>query len=284
MPQSEQVTIVKADGSTEPFRIKKLEGSLRRSGASKNDISEVVTHISDELEEGMTTNEIYRHAFDVLKEIERPAAARYSLRRALFDLGPSGFPFEDFVAEAFREQGYRTRTGVMLSGKCGRHEMDVLAERAGERVGCELKFHNKVGIKTDMQVALYVHARFEDIDARARASKGGVPFSGKWLVTNTKFTRSAIHYAACAGMHAVGWNYPRKDNLQDLIERTGLHPMTCLTSLSNTDKRRLLDDKVVLCRTLRDDPEVLRRIGVKDKKIREVIEESRVLCRPEARV
>ena len=89
-----QALITKADGSTEYFKVEKLRRSLRRAGAAPNEVNVIVAQITKELYDGIKTQEIYRHAFTLLRASELPAATRYSLRRALFGLGPSGFPFE----------------------------------------------------------------------------------------------------------------------------------------------------------------------------------------------
>jgi hypothetical protein len=44
--------------------------------------------IYSELKEGMTTSEIYGHAFSLLKKYHVSLAARYSLKQAIMDLGP----------------------------------------------------------------------------------------------------------------------------------------------------------------------------------------------------
>lgn len=274
------IPIVKADGSVEPFKISKLETSLRRAKVPKKEIEQVVTEIMSHITEGITTDDIYRKVYSHLQKVERASAARYSLRRALFDLGPSGFPFEDFVAEIFRAKGYRTRTGVFLKGRCSNHEIDVLAEKRMERIGAELKFHNSPGVKTDLKIALYVHARFEDIKQHAQSTTGAVEITRPLLITNTKFTRNAIDYASCAGLDLIGWSYPRKENLEKLILETGLHPLTCLTTLSTQEKRRFLEHKIVLCKTLQDNPDIMLRQGIKQTKVDSVLKEGALLCVP----
>ena len=83
------VLITKADGTQEPFKAVKLRHSLRRAGAEKPEIEEIVTTVQGELQPGMTTQEIYRRAFALLRESSAPVRARYTLRRALFGLGPT---------------------------------------------------------------------------------------------------------------------------------------------------------------------------------------------------
>src|SRR3989344_3258938 len=112
------VLITKADGEQEPFDPVKLEQSLEHSGASSTARARIAAHILHELRPGMRTEEIYHRAFDMLRHEEpHPVAARYSVKRALFQLGPSGFPFEQFIAEVLRAHGWSARTGVALTGR-----------------------------------------------------------------------------------------------------------------------------------------------------------------------
>src|ERR1700685_1354929 len=96
----EHLQITKADGELEPFDPAKLERSLAHAGASSTMRARILSHVITALHPGIMTEEIYRHAFQMLREHEeKPVAARYSMKRAVFALGPSGFPFERFLAE-----------------------------------------------------------------------------------------------------------------------------------------------------------------------------------------
>jgi len=273
MPQS--MLITKADGEQEPYDAVKLEHSLERAGASSTVRARIAARIARELKPGMRTEDIYRHAFDILRHEDlTPVAARYSIKRAIFALGPSGFPFEQFIAEVLRAHGWKTRTGVALTGRCAPHEVDVLAEKDGTRVGIEAKFHNDAGGTTDIKDALYVKARYDDLrethDASSRVDEG-------WLMTNTRFTRNAIRYAQCSNLKLIGWDYPRTGNLLDMVEKARVHPLTCLTTLSEGEKRRLLENKIVLCKHV-SAPHVLEEFGVKPARIPQVLEEAQRLC------
>ncbi|MEX0673085.1 MAG: ATP cone domain-containing protein [Candidatus Paceibacterota bacterium] len=273
-----QIEIIKANGEREMFVPMKLENSLLRSGAEPELVEEVIAHIREELNDGMTTKEIYKHAFEVLARKKKSVASRYSLRNAVIGMGPTGFPFEQFVARIFTEKGYQTHTGVIMRGKCGEHEIDVIAHTNDSLIMMEAKFHNEHGISSGIKTALYVKARFEDLKDQPIPGIEGRTLDQGWLVTNTKFTSSAIEYGACAGLSMVGWNYPATGNLQDLIEESGLHPITCLTSLTDTAKRSLLENNTVLCRMVKDDDELLRAAGLTTAEITEVREEAGELC------
>lgn len=272
--------IVKEDGTQEYFDVAKLRLSLSRAGAPGREIDDIVRHVSAAIKDGDSTKSIYRHAFAHLKKSVRPAAARYSMKRAVLALGPSGFPFEKFIAEIFTALGYRAKTGVVLAGKCVEHEVDVIAEGSERRIGVEAKFHNDLGLKSDVKVALYVKARFDDLAAAGKPQY----FDERWLVTNTKFTEQATLYGRCAGISLVSWEYPKQRNLNHLIEEAGVHPVTCLTTLSRKEKDTLLSRSIVLCRDIMRDRNTLASAGLSGTKIDGVIAEARALCGSGVRV
>ncbi len=76
------------------------------------------------------------------------------------------------------------------------------------------------------------------------------PPSQGWLVTNTRFTTDALQYGRCAGLHMISWDFPAGSGLKDIIDNTGLYPVTCLTTLNRSEKLRLLENRIVLCKSL----------------------------------
>lgn len=274
------ILVTKISGEQEPWDPRKLERSLRAAQADSEMIREIIAHIEKDLRDGISTRDIYRHAFELLKRYSRPVAAQYSLRKAIMQLGPSGFPFEKFIAAMLRAQGYVTHTGIIVPGACVSHEVDVVAEKSGERILVEAKYHNSIETKSDVKVALYVHARFQDIHKRIEASVAGIGvFTRAWLITNTSFTSQAIQYASCADLALTGWNYPRGHTLQDIVQITQSHPLTCLTTLSTNHKNALLDTGIVLCRDIVEDPTPLEKIGMNKARIASVVKEGNALCK-----
>jgi hypothetical protein len=274
---SNSIEIVKAHGEREAFDREKLKRSLERAGATQDLAEDIATRIEKRIKNGMTTKDIYRQAFSVLRKIEMPLATRFNLKRAIFQFGPAGYPFEKFVGKLLERRGYKVQVGKIVPGKCVRHEIDVIAEKEDQHFLVECKFHNQQGIKSDVKVALYVKARFDDVQAGLREEYQH-PFHQAWLVTNTKFSKDAIQYARCQGMRIIGWNYPRGGSLQVFIEEAGLHPLTCLLSLPLFQKRMLLNRGVVLCRELIENPSLLSEVGVKGAKQEQVIDEIRKAC------
>lgn len=272
-----QIFITKADGEREPFDPHKLDQSLARAGAHSDSRVKILERVGKELREGMRTEDIYTHAFDMLREEAQPAvAARYSVKRAIFALGPSGFPFEQFLAEVLKAHGWTAQTGVALTGRCAPHEVDVLARKGNRTIGIEAKFHNEPGGKTDIKDALYVHARYEDL---AKSPEKSSRVSEGWLVTNTRFTRNAIRYAQCSNLTLLGWDYPRNRGLLQMIEEVRVHPLTALTTLSDGEKHRLLENRIVLCKSIQS-AHLLEEYGVKPSRVSQVLEEAKFLCAP----
>lgn len=257
----DQIVVIKANGKREAFEPEKLKASLLRSGASSNSAEQVLTHIQQELYNDISTSEIYKRAFDLLKQIERPVARNYSLRRAIMELGPSGFPFEDFVAEILKVKGFKTLARQTVLGGCVPHEVDVVAWNEKKLVMVEAKFHNGLGTKSDLKVVLYMKARFDDLEENV-FNYGGDDrkITDSWLITNTKFSSTAIHYAECKNLILIGWNYPEKGSLQSMIEEEALHPITCLTTLSPEEKKSLVEKGAVLCSNIKSNPQILEDV------------------------
>ncbi len=265
--------IVKTDGSIEHWDGAKLERSLRRAGATASAAERIRQTIEATISQSEESTQIYRRAFQMLRRDGRASAARYSLRRALFELGPGGHPFEDFVAELFKSEGWNVLPRQILQGKCVTHEVDVYAERNGEHLAAELKYHNDPGYKTDVKVALYVKARLDDIWSCDDHAPGTPKIDHGYLVTNTKFTSQAIQYATCSGVNLIGWNYPHHGNLYDRIVASGLYPVTALTTLRKSEKRLLIDKNISTTELLQQNRQLLREIGVVPERIGRIIAE-----------
>lgn len=271
-----QPLIIKASGQKEAFDPKKLMRSLKEASASEA----VAKIIAEEIAQGLvnghsTTQSIYRKAFKLLKTYEKQSAPKYNLKRAIMELGPSGYPFERLMGEIFERQGFSVKVGVPLKGACVVHEIDVFAEKADEIVLMECKFHNQAGHKNDVKIPLYIQARFQDVESQLR--KNPVYGSKKityWVATNTRFTKDAVDYGECAAMKMIGWDYPQEKSLRDLINQTSLHPLTCLTSISAKAKLNLLEKGFITCSDILKEPFALVDIGyspVKRKRVEEEI-------------
>lgn len=251
------IKVLKASGELEPFSEEKVRSSLQRARAESQTIEKIVAHVKNELYEGISTQKIYSHIFDLLRKEKSNLVSRYNLKEAIMELGPTGFPFEKFVAGILAAYNYVVEVGKIVEGKCVSHEIDIIAQKENEHFMIECKFHNRPGTKTDVKAALYVYARFLDVQNAWLATPGHrQKFHQAWLVTNTKVTSEAIDYTRCVGLKLISWDYPPEGSLRFLIEKSGLHPLTALESLSPSEKRRLLAQGIVFQKDL---PEEFRR-------------------------
>src|SRR5262245_21176843 len=207
--------LLKTTGQIEVFREHKLRRSLRRSGASADQVERTVDAVRKRLHDGMASTEVFRIAHRELRHEGRDTAARYSLQRAIQRLGPDGFPFESFIGELWRREGYRVKTGVLLNGRFVRHEVDFVGVKGRARLLGECKFRSQSDGQVDVKVALLVHARAADLKI--------VGFRQFWLVTNGRFTKDALTYGEGVGLQMLSWDHPKGDGLRDRIDRAGLH-------------------------------------------------------------
>ena len=277
---SSENTVVKSSGSKVNFDLEKLRLSLEKSKASKEVIAEILNAIIAEYYDGISTKEIYQKAFRMLRQRDRHTAGRYKLKKAIIELGPTGYPFEKYVAELFRIKGYETQVGKIIAGRCVFHEMDVVASKPDEKIMVECKFHSDPNRFSDVKVPMYIKSRFEDIAeeyAQTAASKKQ-KLTG-FIYTNTRFTKDAMQYALCQSMNLVSWDFPRNNSLREQIDASGLYPITCLTQLTLVEKQQLLEMDIVLTKDLCTSAHLLQKIGIRtSKRYHSILDEAKALC------
>lgn len=278
MNNSSEIEIVKQSGERTLFSLKKLENSLRKSGADEDLVHEIANYVYKELYSGISTKEIYNRAFSLLKKRKGAFASRYKLKKAIYELGPTGFPFEKFIGALLFYSGYKVEIGQILQGKCVTHEVDVIGHKEDQYIVVECKFHGSEGRKCDVKIPLYIHSRYRDIfDFYVGNDEEATPNKG-WVVTNTRFSADALTYGKCAGLYLLGWDTPKNDSLKDRIDRLGLYPVTVSTLLTQREKQFLLSRDVVLCRQLVNDAFYLDHLGISEKRKTRILDEITLLC------
>ena len=281
MAQEMDIDIVKSSGEKAKFSLDKLRNSLKHSGADHMVVEQIVDKVKEELFEGISTKEIYNRAFALLKQKKSVFASKYKLKKAIYELGPTGFPFERFVAAILEYSGYTTRTDVIMNGSCVTHEIDVVAEKNGTVIIIECKFHGEEGRNCNVKIPLYIHSRYNDIKAHWATKKNETKkLDVGWVTTNTRFTKDAVKYGTCAGLYLLSWDYPKNDGLKDRIDRLGLYPITVSTMLTNREKQFLLSRDVVLCQQLGKDKFFLDHLGISKARKEKILTEIEQLCNP----
>lgn len=274
------IEILNKSGEITLFSIDKLKNSLRKSGADEHLVQEISQMVVQEVYPGISTTEIYNRAFSLLKKSKGTFASRYKLKKAIYELGPTGFPFEKFISAILFYSGYKVETGKILQGYCVTHEVDVVGHKDDEYIIAECKFHGDERRKCDVKIPLYIHSRYTDIHKFYESKADEQTPNKGWVVTNTRFTIDAENYGKCVGLYLLSWDFPKNDGLKDRIDRLGLYPITVSTLLSQREKQFLLSRDIVLCRQLVNDVFYLDHLGIPEKRKAQILEEITLLCFP----
>jgi hypothetical protein len=266
---TKQISVRKASGEHEPYAPEKLADSLRQAGADEELVLQILGDINAWLAEGVSTRKIYARALSLLRRQRQSAHARYRVKDALMELGSSGYPFEVYIGEIFKAQGYEVQTGIVVEGASINHEMDVIATGKGQQLLLECKYTQKQGNHVSIQVPLYVHSRVADIVAKRKQDPAlqGLEFIAG-VVTNTRFSDDSTRYAKAYGMRLLSWDYPAGNGLKDLIVRDRLYPVTILTTISPGTKELLIREGLVSCGLLAENLDILLQLGLGEKKRR----------------
>ncbi len=277
--QDSNIEILKSSGKKVDFSVEKLRSSLKHSGADDQLVQQIVDTVRDELYQGISTKEIYNRAFVLLKQKKSLYASKYKLKKAIYELGPTGFPFENFVAAILQYSGYKTEVGKIMQGICVSHEIDVFAEKKGNVRVIECKFHSEEGRNCNVKVPLYINSRYRDIAQQWEKRKDkSKKMDGGGVATNTRFTEDALTYGKCVGLHLLSWDYPKENGIKDRIDRLGLYPITVSQLLTQREKQFLLSRDVVLCRQLLKDRFFLDHLGISAKRKEKIVAEVEMLC------
>jgi hypothetical protein len=270
--------VKKASGVMEPFSREKLKRSLQRSGAADLLIDSILNDVDSWIYDGVSSRKIYDMAFSLLRKKTLGNAARYKLKRAIMELGPTGHPFEHFVGQVFKRQGFDIDVAQVIQGHCVTHEVDVITTRDFNQTFIECKFYLSQEKNANVQVPLYIRSRVDDIiKYRKELPKyAGYTFFGG-VVTNTRFTSDATAYGECSGLRLLSWDYPYGNGLKDIIDRERIFPVTALTRLTTPDKQKLMEQGIVICSQILEQPSSLDTLSLDPVKRQKVLEEVQAL-------
>lgn len=270
------IQITKHSGESVPFSIDRLKESLKRSDADQKTINDVAKRVEEELYPGISTKEIYNRAFSLLKKKKSYFASKYKLKKAIYELGPTGFPFEHFISAILENSGYKCKVGEFMQGKCVQHEIDVVATKNNHTILAECKFRSEQGGSCDVKIPLYIQSRYQDIKSRWNMDDSRL--EPAWIVTNARFTKDAHDYAKCEGIYLLSWDFPNGNALRDQIDSLSLYPITVSTLLTQREKQFLLSRNVVLCKELINDKFYLDHLGISETRKQKILNEIKQLC------
>ncbi len=254
--------VKKESGEFEPFNRKKILNSLLSSGLEREKADAVIEQVVRTVTPPLTTKKIFRSVKKFMRSADPRSTMKYSLKKAIYALGPSGYPFERFISRIMEADGYRTRVGQFVKGRCVTHEVDVVAHKDSTCYVVECKFHHNGKTQSNVKTALYVHARYLDILNSGKACPGNTENDIKgMLATNTRFSSEAVKYAECVGLEVLAWKYPKGRSLENLIDLHKTYPITVIPSVNRTNVQAFLQNGLVLARDIDSmDEETLMRV------------------------
>ena len=270
--------VVKFSGAVVDFEPEKLKKSLLKSGATPLVVDRILVTIQSQIYNGITTKQIYKLAFGLLKKESNSHAAQYNLRAAIQMLGPAGFYFEKYIAKIHESLGFETTTNVVLNGKCVSHEIDVLLLKNDLVKMIECKFHSSNDAKSDVKIPMYILSRFNDLKDRSYRLFGrNRAINSCLIVTNNKFTEEAIKFGTGYQLEMLSWDYPLKKGLREIIDQYKIYPITCLTTLTQFEKEKLLAVDIITVKDLIEQNDWLEKLEISKNRIRKILSESHQL-------
>lgn len=250
--------VIKSDKTKEFYNEAKVKNSLKRLKLTDEEIDKILFLVNSKLPDVVTTKNLYNFIFQYLKEKKENLAYKFHLKAALFRLGPTGYPFEKFIAHLFKEFGFEAKHNLFLQGKCLLYEIDVLLKKDTKILIGECKFHQQKGTKNDLKISLYCYARFLDIKEKQPNPEKIFPL----IITNTRFTQEAIDFAKCYQIELLGWDFPPENSLPKLIEEKKFYPLTIFDFLSDKTLQQLFKyDIVSLKDFLEEENNFLKKIS-----------------------
>ena len=268
------IHVAKNSGELTPFDVEKLKASLYKSGASEDEVQQVIEEILPLLYDGIKSKSLYQLAFRQLKKVSNALAARYSLKRALRDLGPAGYYFEKWVARFFENYGYQTMTGQLIPGAAVTHEADVIAQKGENTYWIECKFRNTVDAKISVTTPMYLLSRIKDISVNTYDLFGGnTIFNKGWLVTNAYLTTDSVRFGEHYGISLLSWDYPGGRSIKNLVDQKSLYPVTCLTTITPTEKEILLSSGCIMVKDILKNERYLDKLGLTKGKRKKILRE-----------
>jgi hypothetical protein len=245
--------VINSKNEKEVFSRKKVYRSAKRSGASSVLARKISEIISREVYPNIKTSVIFSRIKKLLKKESLGVALKFSLKEGMRKLGPTGFPFEEYVRDILRNLGYQVESNKFLPGKCiSDYEIDFLAKKDNVVYIGECKYRQSFGERVGSQEALSNYARFLDIlngnYFKSKKYKGMTVKS--MMATNTKLSCQAQNYCSCIGVDVLGWNYPNDEGLEHYIDKMKLYPITILPGLKGHLKDVFVEEKIMLAKTL----------------------------------
>ena len=208
------------------------------------------------------------HVNESLQNEPHPNAISAIFKAGADGVGPTGYPFEDFVAEILESKGYTTQIRSTLMGQCVNHEIDVIAKKGTEKLMVEANFIMLPGF-----IPMYMFLYIPKPDLM---TLGKISFTRAWLFTNTKLplTHGRMHFVSVWGYRL---ELSAKRRTQGFNWKGETHPITILALLSQSEKQTLLENHIVLVNQVLKNEQMLDVLGIPPDKKTKIAEEAKLI-------
>jgi len=263
--------VIKADGSKQPFRKRKVFKTCLRMGAPRKVAKRIADEVEKRVYDGMKTKEILDLVHSMLKEHNPAFGFRTDLRTALSLLRPKP-DFEQFVRLVLKDLGYEVLPNQVIRGKCVEHELDGLVKDNEKTYMLEIKHHVNPHTFSGMDVCLEAYSTFLDINEGYKVGNSTIRLDGIIVACNTKFSDHAKRYANCMGIKLYSWDMPEERSLERIIEERKLYPITLIKQLDRRILEKFGDNGIVLLKQLTSNSakEISSATGVRVKRVEEI--------------
>ncbi len=235
-------------GEKEAFSLEKIYNSILKVSGDEKVADKITKIIEGKTYPDISTFEIHKLIKENLLKERESLSIKYDLKYAIKRLGPEGFIFEKYIKEIFQKLGYQVSNNKIIKGKCISYEIDFIAKNESLKYMGECKYRNTTGQRIDVNVVLKSFAVLDDI-------KNNNPTCNieTMIVTNEKFTESAIKYAKCKKIKLLGWKYPEEEGLERIIDENNFYPITILPSFNNNYLDLFAKENILLVKNLTED-------------------------------
>lgn len=245
--------VINLRGEKEPFSFKKVYQSVKRAGGPELLAKTIAGNIQQAVYPGIKTSEIFKKIKSLLNKKNFKTAIKFSLKKAIQKLGPTGFLFEKYIGAILKNINFEVKLNQYLQGSCLKYEIDFCAQKEKLLYIGECKYRNlpQEGI-IHSNVALANFARFLDLkDGNFLKQEKFKNFEIKTiLVTNAKFSLDVIKFSLCKNIDLLGWRYPENKGLEYFIETQNLYPITILPSLNNEMAKIFVSENIMIVKDL----------------------------------
>ncbi|MDY6778738.1 MAG: restriction endonuclease [Candidatus Nanohaloarchaea archaeon] len=220
-----------AHGGTQEYDPDKIVRSAVRAGFERRTAEEIESQVRDRAWEGINTRKLHSIVYEEMQDRDESNAMRYRLRESIADLNPNYHEFEKYMTKVLDRDGLETSWSPRPEpqGECSEHEIDVVAEVAGETFVVECKHHYHHHRFTGLGVPMRQWARLQDLEKGYELGLADAMAVDKaWVIVNTKLSDHAKKYAECRGVRMTAWDYPEGESLRALVERNRAYPITML--------------------------------------------------------